>query len=189
VSDPNVEYALEELRRERDKLNHRLLALEDTVARRFSPTRGHTHTATANNGPTLANTALALVYTDWTPTVSQLGSVPITTNEAKYCIIGKMAHVYAMLTVNNTGATGNNAVAIGSIPAVLAPALVSAYVTLGTFVIANIDVGYYQGSVVAYNATYFYLVAHGQNNNVGIAPNFQLAVPDVISVNLQYRVA
>lgn len=133
--------------------------------------------------------AHAYTWTDWMPTLSQGAPVPVTVNEAKYCLVGKIAHVYAMLTVNNTGAVGNNAVILGSIPTVLAPALVSAYFTLGTFVLANIDVGYYQGSVVSADATYFKLVAHGENNNVGIAPNFQLTVPDVLTIDLVYRVA
>jgi hypothetical protein len=127
-------------------------------------------------------------YHDWSPTVSQGSSVPITINEAKYCIIGKQAHVTAMITVNNTGAVGGSVINIG-IPAVLAPALVGDYVRIGGFVVANMDVGFYEGSVVAYNATYVELVAHGVNNYVGVTPNFQLAVPDVISIDLQYRVA
>lgn len=56
------------------------------------------------------------VWTDWTPTVTQSGSVPITITTAKYMKVGRMVTLRAFLNVTGGGGTGGNAIKIGGLP-------------------------------------------------------------------------
>jgi hypothetical protein len=128
----------------------------------------------------------AKTYTDWTPTVTQSGSVAVTVNEAKYSLVGKVCHIYAKLTVTGSG-TITNAIVIGGLPVDSADTNVDS--CKGSFMLKDIAAAYYVGSLVIASASTCKLLTDGSGDYVGITPNFALASGDLISLSATYRVA
>ena len=50
-------------------------------------------------------------WVDWTPTVTQSGSVTVTVTRAKYKLINKVCHLNVLLAITGAG-TANNAIVI-----------------------------------------------------------------------------
>jgi hypothetical protein len=126
-----------------------------------------------------------LTWQDWTPVVDQGGAVAITVNEAKYCLIGKVCHLYAHLIVTGSGTAGN-AIAITGAP--FAPVLGTPWLAVGSGVVADISHGVRAGSLT-WDMSAFYLYQDLSGGGaMGYAPDFALAAPDVISFTATYRV-
>lgn len=129
------------------------------------------------------------IWTDWTPTVTQSGSVTVTVTFAKYFTDGKLVVLRANLAVTGTG-TANNDIVIGGIPASVQPSFHSTSV-IGTGLVTNAGTAYYQGALVAISATDFRIYIHNftplAGSAIGSNPNFALANGDAISFQATYE--
>ena len=126
-------------------------------------------------------------WTNWTPTVTQLGSVAVTINNARYMRIGKLIILTAYLTVTGSG-TGNNAIVISGLPAT------GAYATAGQVVgdgaiLDNGSAWYAGASLIMETTTTLKFRVSGNNDYAGITPNFALANTDAISFTCTYEAA
>jgi hypothetical protein len=102
-----LEYRLDSLQGEHDKLAYQLRDLRDSRSTRM------------------------LDWRDWSPTVRQSVSVAATATRARYCTIGKTAIVTANLAITGTG-TVSNLVTVGNLPVKIADVTGNAP-TLGTW--------------------------------------------------------
>lgn len=76
-------------------------------------------------------------WTNWTPTLTQSGSVAFTNSRAKYMKVGRMVTLMAQLTVTGTGTGGNNVV-IAGLPFAAA---YSSFQTIGTMTLFDQSLG------------------------------------------------
>lgn len=126
-------------------------------------------------------------WMDWTPTVTQSGSVTITVNYARYIVTQSMVIGRARVTVTGSGTT-NNAIVIGGIPAAVQPANAGATRdVIGTILILDAGTGNYQGALVATAAGSWNGVGHGLTSVFGVTPNFGLANTDQIGIQFAYE--
>jgi hypothetical protein len=125
-------------------------------------------------------------WTNWTPTITQGGSVAITITEAKYCFIGKVCHIYGYLTVTGSG-IGGNVIVIGGQPTAVQPARTN--IPIGTAYLIDAGVGYYMGNVIDVSATGWQIMVGSTNSVAGVIPNYALANGDLIMFSATYRVA
>jgi hypothetical protein len=115
-------------------------------------------------------------WTDWTPTVTQGVAVTITVNEAKYCIIGKVCHYYADISIKGPGTSGNDIV-ISGLPAAARPAWLGA-IPVGPARMVDANPGtLYVGALIIISATTF-KVSVDRMGQAGTNPNFALADGD-----------
>jgi len=112
---------------------------------------------------------------DWTPTVTQSGSVAVTVNYAKWCKIGPLTLLWATLSVTGTG-TGNNNIAIGGIPN--DPASNGDY---GNIWINDNGTSYRVGAAIYVGSSQFLCRVNGAGT-AGVNPNFALANGDAIMI-------
>lgn len=129
-----------------------------------------------------------MVWTDWTPTVTQSGAVTVTVTQAKYTKIGTLVVLDVSLAVTGSGTIANDIV-IGGLPAACAPATTSNQKTVGSGLITDTGTAFYPASVVAVSSSTFKLVADSQNGYVGSNPSFALANGDFISFVATYAAA
>jgi len=130
------------------------------------------------------------VWTNWTPTVTQSGSVTIgTPTYCEYKIEKGLAFTWGRLPVTGSG-TLNNAIVIGGVPAAIQPTESGddTYI-IGECLIKDNGTLYYHGALVAVGASDWRIIAHGLGNYVGITPNFGLANGDEITFKALYRVS
>lgn len=121
-------------------------------------------------------------YRDWTPTITQSGSVTITINYARYVLHGKLAHVQFNVETTAAGTTGN-AIVIGGQPANIQPAqLGGVFPVLGIFLIEN-GTTRYTGAVYAVTATEWRMWKSGDSGNSPVGQTFALASGDEISID------
>ncbi len=120
-------------------------------------------------------------YTDWTPTVTQLGNVVVTITEAKYVKIGQMVHIYANLTVTGSG-TGANAIVVGALTN-----FGSVSGCQGGALILDTGTLAYHAGVIPASGTTIKFYGYAVGDFVGITPNFALAAGDTISFWAYYR--
>jgi len=131
---------------------------------------------------TLANLALGVglgALTDWTPTVTQSGSVSITITYAKYCTIGPLTYICANIAITGAG-TGNNNIAIGGIPN--DPASNGDY---GNIWINDNGTAYRVGAAIYVGSSQFLCRIDGAGT-AGVNPNFALASGDAILMHALY---
>lgn len=114
---------------------------------------------------------------DWTPTVTQSGSVTFTITHAHYSVIVNTVHLRARLAITGSG-TGGNSVSIGGLP------FTPLYDTgiIGTIMIIDAGTAFYVGALLFGSSSSLVGRAHGLGNNIGIAPNFALANGDTIDL-------
>lgn len=129
-----------------------------------------------------------IVWTDWTPTVTQNAvSVSCAVTEAKYCVIGKVCHIYARLVITGTG-TAANKISIGGQPAAARTTVTN--LCIGSFWIWDESTGlHYSGGLFAPSATEWRMPGWGSVDGWGYAPNVALAAGDMISFSATFRVA
>lgn len=134
-------------------------------------------------------TALATdSWVDWTPTVTQTGSVALTITYAKYKIVNKICHVMANLVMTGSG-TGGTVISVGGQPAAIQGFYAGSLVPIGTGIILDNGTAYYQGALVVPGAADWRMIAHGLGDYIGAAPSFALANTDIVSLVATYRVA
>jgi hypothetical protein len=126
-------------------------------------------------------------WVDFTPALTQGGAVIHTVDFARYIRVGKLAVVQLQITVDAAGTAGQ-AIAISSLPDILAPAQASPAV-VGTFLIIDAGTADYAGAVVVGSAAAFVFIGHAETNNMGIDPSFALAAGDTVSLMAAYEVA
>ena len=127
-------------------------------------------------------------WVDWTPAVTQSGAVTVTVTEAKYCVIGKVCHVYANLAITGTGSAG-------SVISCSLPVACAASATHSPGVAAGM---YYDNPtrdyplvvrVTSATTVAFATVSADGNGWLGITPSFAAANTDELSFSATYRVA
>lgn len=123
---------------------------------------------------------------NWTPTVTQSGSVTVTISSAKYVKVGTIVHAWARLVVTGSG-TGNNAIVIGGLPFTAA----RSGEVIGSGYIYNADATIiYDGSLqLVTTTTINYIWGTGTGNAMGVSPNFALASPDELRFHIAYEAA
>ena len=129
-------------------------------------------------------------WVDWTPTVTQGAAVTVTVTEAKYCVIGKVAHFYAKVALTSAGTAGQYIV-IGGIPAAAAMAA-TAYYSVGHFVAydAAPSALFYAGVLRSNNnASALIMNTDGGTGALGINPAWTVANGDSLNISGTYRVA
>lgn len=128
-------------------------------------------------------------WVDWTPTVTQGVGVAVTVAEAKYCIMGKVCHINALLAVTSGGTSGGHII-IGSIPLAAQPAMPPSG-NSPPFGNGHVSSGgtNYLGMVYASAATQFRMWDPGTRAIVGSNPAFALANGNTINFTAAYRVA
>jgi len=124
-------------------------------------------------------------WVDWTPTVTQSGSVTVTVTRAKYKLINKVCHLNVLLAITGAG-TANNAIVIAGQPAAIQTPINN--VIIGTGMIFDNGTAWYQGSLYVNGATDWRITGHLELNVMGVAPNFALANGDIIYLNGAYEV-
>ncbi|MCL5264150.1 MAG: hypothetical protein M1343_02975 [Chloroflexi bacterium] len=126
-------------------------------------------------------------WKDWTPTVDQGGNVPVTVNEAKYCIVGKVCHIYGKVTANGVGVAGS-AIMIGGIPAAAQPALGN--IAIGTGHVQDTGVANYWG-ILWVTGTSFAVQDTNTRVAIGASPSVAFSnagSADVLDFSATYRV-
>lgn len=128
-------------------------------------------------------------WVDWTPTVTQSGAVTVTVTEAKYCLIGKVCHIYAKLAITGTG-TGANAITVGATPVAAQPAVAAGEgMVHGQAWVQDAATANYYGLAVNSSAADWIFVDTNTRGYIGTNPNFALANTDKIFFSATYRVA
>ena len=129
-------------------------------------------------------------WVDWTPTVTQSGSVTVTVNYATYVVdsSGKVT-INCRLTVTGSG-TAANLISIGGIPSNAQPKRFGGLTTIGIATIQDSGTKTYGGlSVIATSASEFRFIGFDQANFVGVSPNFALASGDTITFLITYEIS
>ena len=134
-------------------------------------------------------TAALGAWRDWTPTVTQSGAVTVTVTEAKYCLVGKVCHIYAKLAVTGTG-TGANAIVVGATPVAAQPAVAAGEgMVHGQAWVQDAGAANYYGLAVNSSGANWIFPDTNTREYIGVDPNFALANGDKIFFSATYRVA
>jgi hypothetical protein len=120
--------------------------------------------------------------TDWTPVITQSGTVAHTKTYAKYVTKGtNIIKAWANLGITGSG-TANNAIVISGLPET--PAANGCY---GAVWINDSGVGYYYGALLYIGS--WQVRAHLELGSIGVDPNFGLANGDAILLEVEYPYA
>lgn len=134
-----------------------------------------------------AREAPQIEFSDWTPTITQLGAVTITVNYARYIRLGDLVVVNINVETTAAGTTGN-AIVIGGQPAAIQPAqLAGVFPVLGEALVEN-GTTRYVGAVYAVTATEWRVWDSGASGNAPLGTGFALASGDEISLFAAYEV-
>jgi hypothetical protein len=125
-------------------------------------------------------------WVDWTPTITQSGGVAVTVNNARYQILGDTVTVVMTVTCTAAG-TGNNPIVIGGIPSAIAPAFTGNAAAIGIGSVRDVGTGIYVGVVWAIGDADWRIIANGNLQVIGQAPNFALASGDQIGIQVTYE--
>lgn len=141
---------------------------------------------------TLAELAAAIglinlsTWTNWTPTITQSGSVGNTVTYARYCIIGRTVHVQAVLAITAAGTTAN-AIVVGGLPGAVAGVNVGNFVGCGSFIYFRTGVAYYAGTVEHFSTTTLRFIAHS-SGLLGSGLNFATANGDALGFEATWEI-
>lgn len=127
----------------------------------------------------------ASAWHDWVPGFTQGTAVNVTAHEARYCLVGKVCHIYAHLTLTSAGTAGNW-MALFGIPAAARPAYYNWLFAAGSFVYFDNDTGYRAGAAVINSAGWFTFLC-GDGSWMGDRET--AANGDEIGFSATYRVA
>lgn len=162
-------------------------AVEQVVARLFGATEGHDHSGVDWEGPKVTGGNVDATWVDWTPTVTQSVAVSVTVTEAKYCLIGKVCHIYAVLAVTGAGTSGE-VIKVAGLPTAAQPAIYGR-LPAGTGYCNDAGVAEYAATVIPNAANDIWLVDTKTQAWVGTSPAFALANTDKINFSATWRVA
>lgn len=117
-------------------------------------------------------------WVDWTPTLTQSGSVAHTVAYARYTTVGRLVMVQARLAITASGTAGNT-ITVGGIPAAIAPANSGNIADVaGSFSYLDNGNTWYAGSVYPASASTLAFIADGRSSAFGVTPNFAVANND-----------
>ena len=125
-------------------------------------------------------------WVDWTPTVTQGVGVAVTVTEAKYCVVGKVCHLYAKLVLASAG-TGGQRVVIGGVPVAAQTAYTNSIV--GQAHVRDAGTTRYAGQLYALTASTFCIFVDGNADQLGATPAYTIANTDELWITATYRVA
>lgn len=117
------------------------------------------------------------IWVDWTPTVTQNTAVSISIIFARYTVIHKTVHIRARIQMTGAGG-GNNSILVAGFPHNIS----NVGGIIGTMLVTDTGVGFYQGALSVNSATGAVGRAHGQTSNIGATPAFTLASGDFIDI-------
>lgn len=126
------------------------------------------------------------VLTSWTATVTQSGSVTISSQTSYYVLMPPLVWVHAFITVSGAGVAGN-AIRVGGQPSAIQAA--GGQVVIGEGRINDISVTDYQGLVHVGGAADWYFRYGNGSSYIGAVPSFALANGDSIEINCIYRIS
>jgi hypothetical protein len=122
-------------------------------------------------------------WRDWTPTITQGGSVTVAITFARYAVAGDIVHVEARLAITSAGTAGQ-AIQISGIPTAIQPANAgSNQHAVGTGVITDAGTAIYVGALFVGGANNLRMLAHNTVGAIGVDPNFGLASGDSLGFN------
>lgn len=124
-------------------------------------------------------------WTNWTPTVTQTGSVTVTVTHAAYQITGDLCVTNVRLAVTGSGSAGA-VIQIGGQPSEMQAS--ANQTVIGMIQILDAGIAHYVGSIYINGATDWRGFQDGAGNFMGAAPNFGLANGDFIFFYCVYRV-
>jgi hypothetical protein len=127
-------------------------------------------------------------WVDWTPTVTQSGSVTFTITFCRYIVQDNVVNIRGRLAITSAG-TGNNNIVIGAVPAAIAPA--NAQNIMGGIRVTDTGTADYVGALLWNSSTEFVGQVHstGATTFIGVSPNFALASGDIIGFFAVYEKA
>lgn len=129
-------------------------------------------------------------WTTFTPTVTQSGSVTLSTAAGRYWRLGRTVLGSIYCVVSGAG-TGNNAILVGGLP-VASRTLPGSFLAVGSFSLRNADIPATYSGTAAMATTTSFEMWWGDGvpaNVVGREPNFALASGDIIGIHFQYEAA
>ena len=156
-------------------------------------TNGDSHNHNGGDGAQIAFSDLSgqTDWTDWTPTVYQsTTSVNVTVTEAKYALVGKVCHIYAVLAITGDGVAAN-AIQVRGIPAAAACAEPAGMIVGTGWVYDSSATTIYIGAAQWNTATanHFRVIASGNSSAIGATPDIQLANGDTVRICATYRIS
>lgn len=125
-------------------------------------------------------------WADWTPTLTQGGTVSLTIQEAKYSIVGRVCHVYARLTAT-AGGTVSNVINVGGLPYSLA--YTGDVFAVGSAFILDAGTVLYHAAAAPASATTLKFGVSGLTDYLGTTGGYTLANNDIVSFTATYRIA
>jgi hypothetical protein len=131
-------------------------------------------------------------WTSWTPTVTQSGSVTVTTNHARYARYGRTIHAIALVTVTGAGTASNDI--LMSLPVSAAAAYASFALVMGVgHVIDSSAVLSYHGPVISFDTTSCRIKAASAASSTGYLGGTTmtagLASGDNVLIDITYEAA
>lgn len=118
------------------------------------------------------------IWSNWSPTLTQSGSVTFTTAYARYVTLGRLVMIECRLQITGTGTAGN-AIIVGGIPAAIAPAQTGNQADArGSWTFLDSGNTWYVGSLYPGPSNNLGFMSYGNGNLLGITPNFALANND-----------
>jgi hypothetical protein len=125
-------------------------------------------------------------WVDWTPTVTQSGSVTFTITFCRYIVQDNVVNIRGRLAITSAG-TGNNNIVIGAGPAAIAPA--NAQNIMGGIRVTDTGTADYVGALLWNSSTQLVGQVHstGATTFIGVNPNFALASGDIIGFFAVYE--
>lgn len=153
---------------------------------------------TAANMNTYISDDLTVLYgstwTTFSPTLTQSGSVALTTATGRYQHVGYRCHLFIFLDPSGTG-TGANDIVIGNIPAAIAPRATGAPASGNADTPSGIGTFHDTGAAM-YSVHWFFVTSSTIKGNattssagsyLGTSPNFAIAAGDSLTVNITYE--
>jgi len=123
-------------------------------------------------------------WNDFTPTLTQTGSVSFTATRARYRRMGTHVTVHVSLAITGAGTAGS-ALVLGGLPVAAA----NSEDLTGPFTYFDAGNTNYVGVTTPNSTTSVKFATHNNGNDLGILPNFATANGDVLRVTLVYEAA
>jgi hypothetical protein len=125
-------------------------------------------------------------WQDWTPTVTQSGSVAVTVTYARYTLVGNLVVGVGRLAVTGSGSAGNNIIIGGQPTAIQHGNTHGGLSMIGGGAVHDSGTAYYHGALMSVGATDWRILGHA-DGYIGGNPSFALANGDTISFQAAYE--
>jgi hypothetical protein len=136
--------------------------------------------------PVWAAVSAVATWQNWTPTITQSGTVSRTVTRARYAAVGKLTVAEVLLDFTGAG-TGNNL--ISSTLPVTAAGAGSTASGIGSFIFRDTGTAFYVGTVYLVSTTALRFLVHNVGDDLGRAPNFAIASGDALGFTIVYEAA